>query len=106
MYGVMPRHLLVVTIIISVSLMLTAVSLGYILLSVSLMCLMSSFSFKHTLSVFLSRKSSMSNPTGGGEYHNLNSFFNKLGISHRVSCPHTHQQNGTAECKHRHLVET
>jgi histone deacetylase 1/2 len=42
----------------------------------------------------------------GGEYHNLNSFFNKLGILHRVSCPHTHQQNGTAERKHRHLVET
>ena len=42
----------------------------------------------------------------GGEYHNLNSFFNKLGITHRVSCPHTHQQNGTAERKHRHLVET
>ena len=42
----------------------------------------------------------------GGEYHNLNTFFNKLGISHCVSCPHTHQQNGTAERKHRHLVET
>ena len=42
----------------------------------------------------------------GGEYHHLNLFFNKLGITHRVSCPHTHQQNGTAERKHRHLVET
>jgi histone deacetylase 1/2 len=27
----------------------------------------------------------------GGEYHNLNTFFQKLGISHRVSFPHTHQ---------------
>jgi hypothetical protein len=27
-------------------------------------------------------------------------------VSHRVSCPHTHQQNGTAERKHRHIVET
>jgi hypothetical protein len=42
----------------------------------------------------------------GGEYHNLNSFFQKLGISHRVSCPHTYQQNGVAERKHRHIVET
>jgi histone deacetylase 1/2 len=42
----------------------------------------------------------------GGEYHRLNKFFADIGISHRVSCPHTHQQNGTAERKHRHIVET
>ena len=30
----------------------------------------------------------------------------KLGIAHRVSCPHTHQQNGSAERKHCHIVET
>jgi hypothetical protein len=40
-----------------------------------------------------------------GEYHKLNSFFTKIGISHLVSCPHTHQQNGAAERKHRHIVE-
>jgi histone deacetylase 1/2 len=57
------------------------------------------------LSVSLSIKFFMFNPNGS-EYHNLNSFFNKLGISHRVSCPHTHQQNGTADHKHHHLVET
>lgn len=32
-------------------------------------------------------------------------FFLKIGISHHVSCPHTHQQNGIAERKHRHIVE-
>jgi histone deacetylase 1/2 len=42
----------------------------------------------------------------GGEYHRLNQFFTDIGISHRVSYPHTHQQNGTAERKHRHIVET
>jgi histone deacetylase 1/2 len=42
----------------------------------------------------------------GDEYRNLNAFFNKLGISHRVSFPHTHQQNRTVERKHRHIVET
>lgn len=43
----------------------------------------------------------------GGEYQKLHTqFFTSLGISHRVSCPHTHQQNGSAERKHRHLVET
>ena len=42
---------------------------------------------------------------GGGEYEKLNSFFQRIGISHRVSCPHAHQQNGAAERKHRHIVE-
>ena len=41
----------------------------------------------------------------GGEYHKLHSFFDRVGISHRVSCPHTHQQNGSAERKHRRIVE-
>lgn len=41
----------------------------------------------------------------GGEYQSLNSFFKRLGISHLVSCPHSHQQNGSAERKHRHIIE-
>jgi histone deacetylase 1/2 len=41
----------------------------------------------------------------GGEYEKLNSFFRNVGIYHFVSCPHTHQQNGAAERKHRHIVE-
>jgi hypothetical protein len=41
----------------------------------------------------------------GGEYQRLNSFFTKHGISHLVSCPHAHQQNGPAERKHRHIVD-
>jgi histone deacetylase 1/2 len=41
----------------------------------------------------------------GGEYEKLNSFFQKVGITHHVSCPHAHQQNGSAERKHRHIVE-
>jgi histone deacetylase 1/2 len=32
-----------------------------------------------------------------GEYIKLNAFFQELGITHRVSCSHTHQQNGSAE---------
>jgi histone deacetylase 1/2 len=41
----------------------------------------------------------------GGEYEKLNSFFRRVGISHHVSCLHEHQQNGSAESKHRHIVE-
>jgi hypothetical protein len=41
----------------------------------------------------------------GGEYQKLSPFFERVGISHLVSCPHTHQQNGSAERKHRHIVK-
>ena len=41
----------------------------------------------------------------GGEYEKLNSFFQNIGISHHVSCPHAHQPNWSAKRKHRHIVE-
>ena len=41
----------------------------------------------------------------GGEFHSFSSFFNTHGIIHRVSCPHTSEQNGIVERKHRHVVE-
>jgi hypothetical protein len=41
----------------------------------------------------------------GGEYQSLNSFFQGIGIEHHVSCPYAHQQNGSAERKHRHIIE-
>jgi histone deacetylase 1/2 len=40
-----------------------------------------------------------------GEYEKLNSFFQRVGISHHVSCPHARQQNRSAERKHRHILE-
>ena len=39
----------------------------------------------------------------GGEFKSLNKFH---GIHHRVSCPYTPEQNGTAERRHKHLIET
>ena len=36
----------------------------------------------------------------------FNSFFISHGITHQFSCPHTPQQNGVVERKHRHLVDT
>lgn len=41
----------------------------------------------------------------GGENQRLNSFFQRIGIEHHVACPYAHQQNGSAEHKHRHIVE-
>jgi hypothetical protein len=42
----------------------------------------------------------------GGEFHPLNTFFHKHGIIHRISYPHTHQQEGCVERKHRHIIDT
>ena len=41
----------------------------------------------------------------GGEYRSLNKIFQNYGITHCVSCPHTHQQNGAVKRKRRYLVE-
>lgn len=42
----------------------------------------------------------------GGEYRSLSRFLSPCGIAHRISCPHTHEQNGAAERKYRHIIET
>jgi len=43
----------------------------------------------------------------GGEYTSkqFKDYLSQSGILHRLSCPHTSQQNGIAERKHRHIVE-
>ena len=41
----------------------------------------------------------------GAEYKPLYTLFNNLGIIRRHSCPHTHQQQGKVERKHRHVVD-
>jgi hypothetical protein len=42
----------------------------------------------------------------GGEYRNLHTYFKSIGIIHHISCPHMHQQQGWAERKHCHLIDT
>jgi hypothetical protein len=42
---------------------------------------------------------------GGGEFQKLRHLFASHGIHHRITYPHTHQQNGYMERKHRHIVE-
>ncbi|KAJ9545937.1 hypothetical protein OSB04_025644 [Centaurea solstitialis] len=43
---------------------------------------------------------------GGGEYLGLLPFLQTNGISHYTTPPHTPEQNGIAERRHRHVVET
>ena len=42
----------------------------------------------------------------GGEFQALTNYLKEQGIIHRISYPHSPAQNGTAERKHRHIVET
>ncbi|KAI3810393.1 hypothetical protein L1987_20005 [Smallanthus sonchifolius] len=42
----------------------------------------------------------------GGEFRLLTNLCRNLGIIHRRSCPHTSEQNGIVERRHRHVVET
>ncbi|MDV3143313.1 MAG: DDE-type integrase/transposase/recombinase [Sweet potato little leaf phytoplasma] len=41
----------------------------------------------------------------GGEFRSFTSFLQANGIEFRHPCPHTSQQNGVVERKHRHIVE-
>ena len=43
---------------------------------------------------------------GGGEYTALKDFLSTLGIQHLKTPPHTPQHNGTAERRHKHIVDT
>lgn len=42
---------------------------------------------------------------GGTKFRPLYPFFSTHGITHRISCPYTPQQNGCVERKNRHVVE-
>lgn len=43
---------------------------------------------------------------GGGEFQTISKYLQNQGIIHQKSCPHTPEQNGTAERKIRHIVES
>lgn len=41
----------------------------------------------------------------GGEFRSLHTYFTSQGIQHRLTCPHTFQQNGSVERRHCTVVE-
>jgi hypothetical protein len=68
------------------------------------MCFVSVIIFSTWLNNNFTKRSSPSKLIGGG-YQKLTPFFQRIGITHHVSYPHTHQQNGSTKRKHRHIVE-
>ncbi|KAE8714197.1 Ypt/Rab-GAP domain of gyp1p superfamily protein isoform 2 [Hibiscus syriacus] len=44
-------------------------------------------------------------PDGGSEFGVLQAYMKEQGIVHRMSCPHTSEQNGLVERKYRQIVE-
>lgn len=69
------------------------------------MCLKFFFNSKLLLNDNSPPKLNQSKQTGGGEYRKLNTYFKSIGIHHRLICPQKHEQNGTVEHRHRHMVE-
>ncbi|PKU80787.1 Retrovirus-related Pol polyprotein from transposon TNT 1-94 [Dendrobium catenatum] len=65
-------------------------------------------SFKTCIEKFTSQSIRMLRSDGGTEFINdkLRQFLVTHGINHQISCPYTPEQNGAAERKHRHLIET
>nr|KYP53123.1 Retrovirus-related Pol polyprotein from transposon TNT 1-94 [Cajanus cajan] len=61
--------------------------------------------FKSMVENQFGHKIKMFQSDGGKKFTCLTKLFNENGIIHRLSCPHSHQQNGTTERKHRHITE-
>ncbi|KAM1942342.1 hypothetical protein ACFX15_010828 [Malus domestica] len=64
--------------------------------------------FKAYVENLLGHKIKILRTDSGGEFNGsaFASFLLQHGISHQYSCPHTPEQNGCVERKHRHLTET
>jgi IS30 family transposase len=87
------------------SLMTLANLLGSICLRTNMKSFKSSSNSRLLLNDCLTKKFLLFKPTRGGEFQKLHLFFNQIGISHHISCPYAHQQNGSTESSHRHIVE-
>ena len=62
--------------------------------------------FKTMVELQLNTKIKALQTDGAKEYLVLTKYLADHGIQHCISCPHTHEQNGALERKHRHLTET
>lgn len=63
-------------------------------------------SFKQTVEKLLGQSILRLQTDGGGEFRSFIPYLKSNDIEHRMTCPHTSQQNGLVERKHRHIVET
>jgi hypothetical protein len=97
--------LLDVTNIMSVFLIILVSLLRYICLSTSLRFYKKNCEFQALVEHLFDKKILIVRSNWGGEYQKLNPFFMEVGISYHVFCPYVHQQNGSTERKHRHIVE-
>jgi hypothetical protein len=97
--------LLDVTNIMSVLLIILVSLLRYICLSTSLRFYKKNCEFQALVEHLFDKKILIVRSNWGGEYQKLNPFFMEVGISYHVFCPYVHQQNGSTERKHRHIVE-
>lgn len=61
--------------------------------------------FKTQVELFFDRKIRAVQSDNSGEFIALKDFFSTVGITHRRLCPHIHQQMGTVERRHRHIVD-
>ncbi|PKU73330.1 Retrovirus-related Pol polyprotein from transposon TNT 1-94 [Dendrobium catenatum] len=64
--------------------------------------------FYHMVKCQFARTIKILRTDGGGEYINrhFQQFCKQYGLLHQYTCPYTPAQNGIAERKHRHIVET
>jgi len=73
-------------------------------------CKSNVFSTFHDFQVLVERqfscKTKFIQTDWGGEYSKLNSFFQTIGIHHKLIFPHTHEQNGTIECRHWYIIKS
>lgn len=62
-------------------------------------------SFKNMAELQFNAKIKSFQTDWGGAFRSFPKVLQDFGITHRVICPHTHNQNGVVERKHRHIVE-